>query len=308
MDFFQIDCFLRVAEFQNYTLAAKSLFVAQSTVSKRILKLEEELGVALFHRETGTVELTAAGKEFLRFADDVAKRHEEMQQALKGLEEGYEGKLSIGTIPAVSFSDFNRYVSAFIQNNLSIQTNLVESDQMHISRKLYERKLDFAFIRDFRVHPDFTKFYLGDDEYVYFCACDHPFAHQRGLDPHVLNGLEMVLLDECSAIHGIVLSFFDQLEVTPKIIAYNSRHEVLMDLILLGNMCTCLPKEFLHSHLDKKICYFTVDRPLYSRRVLVRNRHMPLRREDRKFLSHMAPYIVEGEEKGTTSPSAGSQT
>ena len=48
MTIFQIKCFLNVAEYLNFTEAANHLFVAQSSLSRNISNLEEELGMQLF--------------------------------------------------------------------------------------------------------------------------------------------------------------------------------------------------------------------------------------------------------------------
>lgn len=44
MDITEIKSFLAVVEYRSYTLAAKKVNVTQSTMSKRIRRLEDELG------------------------------------------------------------------------------------------------------------------------------------------------------------------------------------------------------------------------------------------------------------------------
>ena len=58
MTIFQIKCFLNVAEYLNFTEAANHLFVAQSSLSRNISNLEEELGMQLFVRTKKYVRLT----------------------------------------------------------------------------------------------------------------------------------------------------------------------------------------------------------------------------------------------------------
>ena len=50
MTVFQIQCFLSVAETLNFTEAANRLFIAQSSLSRNISHLEEEIGLTLFIR------------------------------------------------------------------------------------------------------------------------------------------------------------------------------------------------------------------------------------------------------------------
>ena len=59
---------LEVAQHGNFSLAAEACHVGQPALSQQIAKLEKELGVPLFHRNSRGAILTEAGKEFTRRA------------------------------------------------------------------------------------------------------------------------------------------------------------------------------------------------------------------------------------------------
>ena len=84
MDFNQIDLFLKVAEHQSFTGAARSLRLQRSSVSRRISALEESLGLMLFHRTTRRVSLTPSG-EWLR--DRVAPLMKGVEGAVEAIPE-----------------------------------------------------------------------------------------------------------------------------------------------------------------------------------------------------------------------------
>jgi DNA-binding transcriptional LysR family regulator len=60
-----LNVFVRVAELHSFTAAATVLGVSSSAVGKAIVRLEERLGVRLFHRSTRSITLTAEGTLFL---------------------------------------------------------------------------------------------------------------------------------------------------------------------------------------------------------------------------------------------------
>jgi DNA-binding transcriptional LysR family regulator len=60
--------FVRVAETESFSLAAKQLGLGQPAVSKQISTLEEQLGARLLHRTTRSITLTDEGREFLSHA------------------------------------------------------------------------------------------------------------------------------------------------------------------------------------------------------------------------------------------------
>ena len=59
---YQIKLFLAVAEVHSFSKAAEELFIEQSTLSRRISMLEQELGVQLFDRKSRPIRLTGKGQ------------------------------------------------------------------------------------------------------------------------------------------------------------------------------------------------------------------------------------------------------
>jgi len=76
-DLRQIRTFRAVATARSFTRAAVVLNYAQSSVTAQVRGLEESLGVPLFDRLGRRVELTAAGRQFLNYADKLLELAEE---------------------------------------------------------------------------------------------------------------------------------------------------------------------------------------------------------------------------------------
>jgi LysR family transcriptional regulator, glycine cleavage system transcriptional activator len=62
--------FRAAARHLSFTRAARELFVTQSAISREIKKLEEQIGQPLFHRVNRALQLTHAGEELYRAADE----------------------------------------------------------------------------------------------------------------------------------------------------------------------------------------------------------------------------------------------
>lgn len=73
MDIETMKTFLVLVDTKNFTRTAHQLFIAQSTVTNRILELEKELNVTLFERNNRSVELTPAGERFSLYAASVIR-------------------------------------------------------------------------------------------------------------------------------------------------------------------------------------------------------------------------------------------
>ncbi len=69
----QLECFMAVANFLNFSRAAQQLRITQPAVSHQINTLEDELGVKLFHRTSKSVRLTQEGFQFTHYAGEILK-------------------------------------------------------------------------------------------------------------------------------------------------------------------------------------------------------------------------------------------
>ena len=69
----QLECFMEVANFLNFSRAAEHLRITQPAVSHQITALEDELGVKLFQRTSKSVRLTKEGYLFTQYAGEILK-------------------------------------------------------------------------------------------------------------------------------------------------------------------------------------------------------------------------------------------
>jgi len=95
MDIDQAKTFLTIAAHGSFIEAAKQLHLTQSTVSARILRLEQELDARLFVRNRAGASLTQAGKRFLEYAKRLVLTAEQARQEI-GLPSRFRSSLRIG--------------------------------------------------------------------------------------------------------------------------------------------------------------------------------------------------------------------
>ncbi len=77
-----IALFVEVAKRKSFTRAAEALGIANSSLSRRIARLEGAVGVTLLRRTSRTVELTSLGQEYFErcrtIVDDAAAAHDQL--------------------------------------------------------------------------------------------------------------------------------------------------------------------------------------------------------------------------------------
>ncbi|BAB54194.1 LysR substrate-binding domain-containing protein [Mesorhizobium japonicum] len=97
-DLRQLRYFITVAETGNVGRAAEILHISQSPLSRQIMQLEEQLGVALFERARQRVHLNAEGRAFLTEARALIANARRVEEFGRSLASGAVGRLAIGYV------------------------------------------------------------------------------------------------------------------------------------------------------------------------------------------------------------------
>jgi DNA-binding transcriptional LysR family regulator len=117
--------FVKVAQFESITRAARSLGMPVSTVSRRLSVLESELGVSLLRRTTRRITLTAQGREYFSQCQEPLNLLQEAERVLTQAQKRPEGLLRI-TVPVIlSQEPFFNFISAFLKDHAGIRVELV---------------------------------------------------------------------------------------------------------------------------------------------------------------------------------------
>lgn len=148
-----IDTFLEIVRSGSQSAAADTLNLTQTTISKRIRALEEELGMQLLERGKGIrqVRLTPSGEEFLR----IAEQWHLLSREVKILgSQGPRLSLTIGAVDSLNVFVFPRlYRQLHAEHpSMKIEIRTLHSDEMY--EKIEQRQLDLAFSLRERSHPN----------------------------------------------------------------------------------------------------------------------------------------------------------
>lgn len=183
MELQQMRYVVAVAELGSFTRAAERCFVVQSALSHQVARLEQELGVRLFHRTSRQVRLSVAGEAFLPVARqclDAADRAVAEVAATTGV---LRGVLSVGVIPTVAAVDVPAALRAFREQHPQVQVRLAGANSEESVRQVVAGTLDLAFLGlPEGVEPTGVAAHeLARDRHRAVLAPDHPLAGRRRL-------------------------------------------------------------------------------------------------------------------------------
>lgn len=181
MELYTLRYVLAVAEHKNFSLAAQVCHIGQPALSQQIAKLEKELGVALFHRNSRGAILTEAGKEFTQRARQILQLSEALESEMASYAGMRKGTLNTGVITSLHCIDFGGMLSAFCGTYPEISVNIVQGGTHDLMQQLLDRKLDLAFsnkpLSGLPGGLDFLK--LEEDNYHLAVPADHPLAKEK---------------------------------------------------------------------------------------------------------------------------------
>ncbi|KAB2808453.1 LysR family transcriptional regulator [Pimelobacter simplex] len=183
MELQQMRYVLAVAEHGSFTRAAESCFVVQSALSHQVARLEQELGVRLFHRTSRQVRLSPAGAAFLPVARQCLDAADRAAAEAAAAEGEIRGPLAIGVIPTVAAVDVPEALRAFRAAHPQVQVRLTSGNSDLFVRQVAEGALDLAFLGlpdDFAVSGVAARL-LARDQHRAVVGPGHPLAGRRRL-------------------------------------------------------------------------------------------------------------------------------
>ncbi len=193
MELRQLRAFIKVAETLNFSEAAKSLFMTQSTLSQCVKQLEDELKVQLFYRNSHEVLLTEAGAELLPFARNTVQQSENCANRMNDLNGLRCGSLNIGVTH--SFSRINEEaLSEFIKVYPNIRLNVVYKTMGELIDLLVQRELDFVLsYKPYKHYPQIESHVIFEDVLSLIVHKEHQMAKLNSVTLNDLAKCRLIL-------------------------------------------------------------------------------------------------------------------
>jgi DNA-binding transcriptional LysR family regulator len=141
--------FVKVAEFESISKAARALDMPISTVSRRLSALESALGVSLLRRSTRKVILTAQGREYFNQCIEPLTKLQEAEQLLTQTQKKHEGTLAISVPLNLSQGPFIDFLSRFSKEHAGIRIDLyVTNAYLNLVAENIDVAIRFGHLKD----------------------------------------------------------------------------------------------------------------------------------------------------------------
>ncbi|MEU9572302.1 LysR family transcriptional regulator [Streptomyces massasporeus] len=291
----QLAAYTAVARAASFTAAAADMHVSQSSLSRAVADLERQLGVQLLERDTRNVQLTPAGVEALRVAEQIVSAHRAGMKELKRYLLGESGTVAVATLPSVAAVLLPQVISAFRGRWPQVAVRLLDGLERLVLDRVLSGDADFAITTVGNPPEPLEHRPLVRDRFVAVLPEDHPFADRDELTWDDLARQPFLAVGQNSSVRRLTDAAFAQIDAHAVPAAEAGSIATVGGLVTAGLGVSAMPALVLPlMAAGPVVCRPLVD-PVVDRRldIVVRARRtLPTSTE--RFLETLEEYRLQG--------------
>ena len=235
-DLSHLRCFVALAEELHFGRAAARLNMTQPPLTRQLQQLEHIIGTELMERSSRMVRLTTAGKAFLVDARAILRAAEEAMVTARRAALGEGGVITLGFIPATSYSLLPRLVSFLADEMPQVQFVLKEMVTANQAEALGTGGIDAGILRlpiDLRGLEAVT---ISHEPFVVAVPSGHALARPGVLAVTDLDRQPLIMYApaESRYHHDLVSSIFRAAGITPNFVQFAREIHTMLALVGAG--------------------------------------------------------------------------
>jgi DNA-binding transcriptional LysR family regulator len=235
---------IAVARELNFSRAAESLYIGQSTLSRQIYELEGQLGLKLFERNHQTVELTDAGRAFVEEAREALLRAERAVIAAKAVFNGADQILNLGKSSYTDPFLVSTVLSVHLPLFPGFRRKQWSNYSNELARQVIAGTLDLAMTAGIPENPKLSLLQLADHPFYLAMPEDDPLAGHRDLSLEQLHDRIWILLGPQAnpLLYDRILHVASEKHVHPRDVLQVMSSEEVPELILENHALAFMPR------------------------------------------------------------------
>jgi DNA-binding transcriptional LysR family regulator len=280
MNFRTLRAFAEVVRQGGFSQAAKVVFTTQSTISKAVKQLEDEIGAPLLERIGHRSMLTATGEVVYRRALSILAERDDLATELDELRGLKRGTLRVGLPPVGSSILFAPLFTAYRRRYPAIEIRLTERGSDRLREILLAGEIDLAGSL-LPVPEEFEWQDVRKEPLMAVLPSDHSLVRRKSVDLANLREIPFVLFETGFAVNRIVLNACKRRGFDPIVAARSSQIDFIVELVAAGLGVAFLPRMLVEDHPHPSVGYVRLVEPQTDW-------HMAMIWRRGAFLSHAA--------------------
>lgn len=156
--------FLESAKAENLSRAAERLGISQPALTMALQRLEQTVGLELFHRSKKGVRLTKAGEMLQQEAKGLAEHWDKVHRNLHRSVEEIRGTYTLGCHPSVAIYSLPQSLPTLLADFPDLRLELQHDLSRKITEQVIRGEIDLAIVVNPVRHPDLVIKTLCKDE------------------------------------------------------------------------------------------------------------------------------------------------
>ena len=258
MNIEQLKYFLAVANNNTFLEAADEMNISQSSLSKQLSKLENEIGVELIDRSKRKAGITDAGKIFALDADEILKQYQVMLSHMQDFKKNH-GIFRIGSLAFLGQYGLNFKLADFEKNHSEYNLIIEDVEEDILLEGFKNGNYDAIIGRTLpsNISCGYSE-KLADDELVAVMRKSHPLASKKVIKLSEIISMPLYLTKTYTSIYKICTQLFNENNLTPSKV-FTSRSETIISMIFTQNAIGLLPRRGLNIFQNSEITVVPVE-------------------------------------------------
>jgi DNA-binding transcriptional LysR family regulator len=244
MDIQQLRHFLATVRYGNFGVAARTLHITVSGLSRSIKALEDSLGLPLLNRTPRGVEPTPHGTRLVPWAQSIVNQRDRALDEFKGLRQARSGVLRLGLTMNFAGQLGPRVVEELLRRSPGLEITVTTGSQTELTGRLQASELDFVFgtIRQRADSVDLTYDPLQLSRSGVFGRPQHPLTALATVDAAKLARADWALVDSSSSREAFREYFVSRGLPVPRLAVCSNALELLLEIVQRADLLTILPE------------------------------------------------------------------
>lgn len=257
-----LDIFAIVVEQESLNKASHVLNLSQPALSRKIMALEEELGVKLFDRKGKRLELTRAGHLCYEYAVQARELEKRFLESL-GPYAAYTGPKSItfGASLTTLQATLPELLALFTEEYPETDITAITGKTHEIVSLVKENKVDLGLVASGIDHPGLHCEALFNDHLVLVVPAAHPLAGKPEARISDLNELPMILFGKGTWYRILMDELFHRYAAFPVVKMEIDSFEAILRLVTTLRTATLLPQSYLTGSLRENRDWVMIELP-----------------------------------------------
>jgi DNA-binding transcriptional LysR family regulator len=253
MDIRSLRYFVETARLSSFTQAAEQLHVTQSTISKMVHQLEQELGTPLLNRDGRRLTLTDTGRVVFQRGEEMLATLRLLSDEVRDTRAARRGTLTIGVPPMINLL-FTPVLKAFRERHPDVVLALREEPGQQVEKLVAAGELELG-MTVLPADPALAVRTLPvASSPIWALAAAGTFQpNRRTLRLAALRDLPLVLLTDDFALTRTLRRAFAAAGFEPRIVTQSGQWDWLVEMASAGIGVALLPELFVDRLADEKL-------------------------------------------------------